>query len=173
MTHGEVAERNWIGKTVKNDWPTLSKRKNWETEKLGCCMKSPICSCTEVQWKKMNVCTNVHSEIVTNLSDTMCASSGPTRRIHLRRGMVQFSSVAQSCPTLCDPMDHSTPGLPVYHQLLESTQTHVHPTISSSVIPFSSCLQSFPTSGSFPMSQFFVSSGQTIGVSALCIKWPK
>ena len=41
-----------------------------------------------------------------------------------------------------------------------------HPTISSSVIPFSSCLQSFPASGSFPMSQFFTSSGQSIGVSA-------
>ena len=39
---------------------------------------------------------------------------------------VQFSSVAQSCLTLCDPMNRSTPGLPVYHQLLESTQTHVH-----------------------------------------------
>ena len=39
---------------------------------------------------------------------------------------VQFSSVAQSCPTLCDPMNHSTPGLPVHHQLPESTQTHVH-----------------------------------------------
>ena len=39
---------------------------------------------------------------------------------------VQFSSVAQSCPILCDPMDCSTPGLPVYHQLLEFTQTHVH-----------------------------------------------
>ena len=37
-----------------------------------------------------------------------------------------FSSVAQSCPTLCDPMNCSTPGLPVHHQLLESTQTHVH-----------------------------------------------
>ena len=37
-----------------------------------------------------------------------------------------YSSVAQSCPTLCDPMDHSTPGLPVHHQLLEFTQTHVH-----------------------------------------------
>ena len=37
-----------------------------------------------------------------------------------------FSSVAQSCPTLCDPMNRSTPGLPVYHQLLEFTQTHVH-----------------------------------------------
>ena len=39
---------------------------------------------------------------------------------------VQFSSVAQSCPTLCDPMNRSTPGLPVYHQLLEFTQTDVH-----------------------------------------------
>ena len=39
---------------------------------------------------------------------------------------VQFSSVAQSCPTLCDPMNRSMPGLPVHHQLLESTQTDVH-----------------------------------------------
>ena len=39
---------------------------------------------------------------------------------------VQFSSVAQSCPTLCDPINHSTPGLPVHHQLPEFTQTHVH-----------------------------------------------
>ena len=39
---------------------------------------------------------------------------------------VQFSSVAQSCPTLCDPMNHSTPGLPIHHQLPEFTQTHVH-----------------------------------------------
>ena len=41
-------------------------------------------------------------------------------------GSVQFTSVAQSCPTLCDPMNHNTPGLPVHHQLLEFTQTHVH-----------------------------------------------
>ena len=39
---------------------------------------------------------------------------------------VQFSSVTQSCPTLCDPMNRSTPGLPVHHQLSEFTQTHVH-----------------------------------------------
>ena len=82
----------------------------------------------------------------------------------------QFSSVAQSCPTLCDPMNRSTPGLPVHHQLPEFTQTHVywwcHPTISSSVIPFSSRLQSFPASGYFQMSHFFASGGQSIGVSA-------
>ena len=39
---------------------------------------------------------------------------------------LQFSSVAQLCPTLCDPMNRSMPGLPVHHQLLESTQTYVH-----------------------------------------------
>ena len=44
-------------------------------------------------------------------------------RIHIS---VQFSSVAQSCPTLCDPMNRSMPSLPVHHQLLEFTQTHVH-----------------------------------------------
>ena len=83
----------------------------------------------------------------------------------------QFSSVAQSCPTLCDPMDCSTPGFPVHHQLPELAQTHVHlnrwcrPTISSSIILFSSCLQSFSASLSFPMSQFFAQGGQNIGVS--------
>ena len=180
---------------------------------------------------------------------------------------VQYSSVAQTCPTLCDPMNHSTPGLPVHHQLLELAQTHVHwvgdiiqpfhplssllflpsifpcirvfsnesalhirwpkywnfsfsiilpmnilggsvqfshsvvsnslrphepqharppcpsptpgvhqnqrpssqwchPTISSSVIPFWSCPQSFPASGSFQMSQLFTSGGKSIGDSA-------
>ena len=39
---------------------------------------------------------------------------------------IKFSSVTESCPTLCDPMDYSTPGFPVHHQLLELTQTHVH-----------------------------------------------
>ena len=67
-------------------------------------------------------------------------------------------------------MNLSMPGLPVHHQLLESTQTHVHwvgdGTISSSVIPFPSCPQSFPPSGSFQMSQRFASGGQSIGVSA-------
>ena len=86
---------------------------------------------------------------------------------------VQFSSVVQSCLTLWDPMNHSTPGLPVHHQLPESTQTHVcwvgdaiQTSISSSAIPFSSCPQSFPGSGSFQMSQLFASGGQSIGVSA-------
>ena len=74
-----------------------------------------------------------------------------------REASVQFSSVAQSCLTLCDPMNHSTPGLPVHHQLPELAQTHVYqvgddPAISSSVIPFCFCPQSLPASESFPMS---------------------
>ena len=89
---------------------------------------------------------------------------------------VQFSSVAQSCLTLCDPMNH-TPGPPVHHQLPEFTQTHVHwwchPAISSSVVPFSSCPQSLPAAESFPMSQHFSSDGQSIGVSALASVLPK
>ena len=43
-----------------------------------------------------------------------------------KRTKIQFSSVAQSCPTLCDPMNHSTAGLPVHHQLPEFTETHIH-----------------------------------------------
>ena len=82
---------------------------------------------------------------------------------------VQFSSAAQLCPTLCDPMDCSTLALPVHRQLMEFTQTHVHwvgDAISSSIIPFSSHLKSFPASGSFPMSEFFASGGQSTGASA-------
>ena len=196
------------------------------------------------------------------------AHSLPGKGIKAILFSVQFSSFAQSCLTLWDPMNCSTPGLPVHHQLLEVTQTHVHwvsdaiqpshplsspfphginilqnllwemlplwdsyskmgneketynfvtevleilssvqishsvmsdslrphepqhtrppclsptpgahpnpcpscrwchPTISSSVVPFSSCPQSFPSSGSFQMSQLFASSGQNTGVSA-------
>ena len=91
------------------------------------------------------------------------------------RYAVQFSSVAQSCPTLCDPVDRSTPGLPVHHQLPEFTQTHVcrvGDAISFSVVPFSSCPQCLPASGSFPMSQLFTWGGQSIGVSVLASVLP-
>ena len=75
------------------------------------------------------------------------------------------------CPTLCDPVDCSTPGFPVHHHLPEFSQTHVHGVgdaiqPSHPVSPFSSCLQSFPASGAFAMSQLFTSRGQSIGASA-------
>ena len=80
-------------------------------------------------------------------------------------------SLRLSCPTLCYPMDCSTPGFPdltISCSLLKlmSMSQWCHPTISSSVVPFSSCLQSFPTSRSFPMSQFFTSGSQSIGALA-------
>ena len=87
-----------------------------------------------------------------------------------RKGVSSVQSLS-SVRLFETPLDCSTPSLPVHHQLPEFTQTHVHwvgdaiQTISSSVIPFSSCLQSSPASGSFPMSQFFTSGGQSIGVS--------
>ena len=75
--------------------------------------------------------------------------------------------------TLWEPMDCSTPGLLVHHQLPEFIQTHVtslsqwcHPTISSFVLPFSSHLQSLPASGSIPTSRFLASGGQSTRVSA-------
>ena len=81
------------------------------------------------------------------------------------------SSVTRSRPTLCSPVDCSTPGLPVHHQLPEFTQIHVHWVTdaiqpSHPVSPLSSRLQSFPASESFQMSQFFASGDQSIGVSA-------
>ena len=77
-------------------------------------------------------------------------------------------------------MDYSTPGFPVHHHCLELAQTHVHwvgdaiqPSYPlSSTVNFSSCLQSFQASWSFPMSQFFASGGQSIGTSALASVLP-
>ena len=97
----------------------------------------------------------------------------------LYRHCFQFNSDAQLCLTLWDPMNCSTPGLPVHHQLLELTinscpsSRWCHSAISSSVVPFSSCSQSLPASESFQMSQLFSWGGQRIGVSALVSFLPK
>ena len=88
---------------------------------------------------------------------------------------VQFSSVAQSCSTLCDPMNHSTPGLPVQHQLPEPTQTHIHWVgdaiqlsypLSSPSPPAFNLQPPSTASGSFLMSRLLASGGQSIGASA-------
>ena len=83
----------------------------------------------------------------------------------------QFSSVPQWCPTLCDPMDSAHQASlfitnPRSLFKLMSIESVFHPVISCSVVPFSFRLQSFPASGSFPMSQFFESGGQSIGALA-------
>ena len=85
---------------------------------------------------------------------------------------LRFSSVTQLCLTLCSPMDCSTPDFPCPSSIPRACSNSCpsshwcHPTISSSVIPFSSCLQSFPVSGTLTMSQFFASDGESIGASA-------
>ena len=88
--------------------------------------------------------------------------------------MVQFSSVAQLCLTLCDPMDYSTPGFPVHQQPPELAQTHVY-LVSDAIQP--SCPVSSSSSPTFNFSQYhlfslsrlFTSGGQSIGASVLVL----
>ena len=71
--------------------------------------------CTSTSWGSDNLCNFLKiTQLINGENGTPSTSHSP------------FSSVAQSCPTLCDSMNRSTPGLPVHHQLPESTQTHVH-----------------------------------------------
>ena len=91
---------------------------------------------------------------------------------------VPFSSVAQLCPTLCDPMNCSTPSFPVHHQLPEFTQTHIH-WVSDAIQPSRPLSSPFPPDPnpsqhqSFPMSQHFAWGGQSTGVSASASFLPK
>ena len=91
---------------------------------------------------------------------------------------VQFSSVAQSCPTLWDPMNRSTPGLPVHHQLPGFTQAHIH-RVRDAIQPSHPWSSPSPPAlkpsqhQSFTMSQLFAWGGQSIGVSALASFLPK
>ena len=133
---------------------------------------------------KENKSTNVKRYMKSNVccsaiysSQEVEATEGSANRWmnkqNVVRVSVQFSSLAQSCPTLCDPMDCSTPGFPVHHQLPELAQTHVHrvgdaiqpshPLLSTSPLTFN---LSGKASGSFQMSWFFTSGGQSTGVSA-------
>ena len=70
----------------------------------------------------------ISTTVCLKADDFLLAGSLKQMANHHRKKYIvtQFSSVAQSCPILCDPMNYSTPGLPVHHQLLEFTQTHVH-----------------------------------------------
>ena len=88
-------------------------------------------------------------------------------RLEGERKKFQFSSVAQSCPTLCDSMNHSTPDLPVHHQLMEFTQIHVH---TESVMPSSHLILCRPLlllPSILPSIKIFSSE------STLRMRWPK
>ena len=85
---------------------------------------------------------------------------------HQKEELNQFSSVAQSCPTLWDPMDCSTPSLPVHHQLPELAQTHVH-WVGDAIQP------SNPQSSPSPLPSVFPSIRVFSNELVLCIRWPK
>ena len=85
--------------------------------------------------------------------------------VYASRGMFQLSSITQSCSTLCYPMDCSTPGLPVHHQLLEFTQTHVH--WVGDAIHLILCCPLLLLPSIFPSIRVFSNE------SALRIRWPK
>ena len=102
----------------------------------------------------------------------------PTKEAPVSVASVQFNSVAQSCQTLCDPMDCNMTGFPVHHQLLELAQTPVHQ-VGDAIQPCHLLLSPSPLAfnfsqhqGLFPRSQLFASGGQSIGVSALASALP-
>ena len=108
---------------------------------------------------------------ITLIALFICCENQKSASMHLQimlpyKDSVKLSLVAQSCPTLCDPMDRTMPSFPVHRQLVEFTHTHVH-WVSDAIQP-SHLLSSpsppgFLASGSFQMSQFFTSSGQVGG----------
>ena len=139
----------------------------------------------EEEEKHLYVCMGKHHLIANNslqlavilnedLGYTLCTwgrkYTGLTRDWNkaLRKpvGTVQFSSVTQSCPTLCDPVVCSMPGLPVHHQLPEFTQTHVH-WVSDAIQPSHPLSSPSPLEFNLPSIRVFFSG------SALRIKWPK
>ena len=87
-------------------------------------------------------------------------------RKKVRTTLYQFSSVAQSCPTLCDPMNPSTPGLPIHHQLPEFTQTHIH-RVSDAIQPSILCRPLLLLSPIPPSIRVFSDE------STLHMRWPK
>ena len=108
-------------------------------------------------------------------SDMTEATSRSSSKLRLWQ-LCQFSSATQLCLPICDPMDGSTPGFPVHHQLLELAQTHVHRVgdaiqPSHPPFPFFSCLQSVPVSGSFQMSQCFPLSGKLLELQHQSFQW--
>ena len=122
-------------------------------------------------WATVHGVAKSQTQLNNYQTHTHACTHTPTLLVAVKISTVQFGSVTQWFSTTCEPVDCSTPGLPVHCRLLGVTQTHVcwvsdaiqpsHP-----IIPFASCLQSFPASGSFLVSQFFESGGQSIGVSA-------
>ena len=129
---------------VSTDFPTLNIL--YKCTQTIC---SLLCLAFHLTWRWMNVFSKF---------------------IHVKHELVLHSgcSVTESCPTLCNPMDCSTPGFLVLHYLSSLLKLMSIESVmpSNLLIPFSSCLQSFLASGSFAVSRLFASGSQSIGASA-------
>ena len=108
-----MAKNEWMGIDVSERCKQKSKKK------MSICMLN-----TKIEWKIIKqrcllsmTCWNWHVLAYASLLVSILSQFWVS---------VQFSSVTQLCPSLCDPMNRSTPGLPVHHQLPEFTQTHIH-----------------------------------------------
>ena len=147
--HGVAKSRTWLGNWTEVNWNTY--RSHMVPSIKQDSHKAIICCFLFISlW----IIISVKCEFLFNIIFLFFISS------------VQLSSVTQSYPTLCNPMNRSMLGLPVHHQLREFTQTHVHRVSSASVVRFSSWPKSLPASESFPMRQLFRWDGQSIGDSA-------
>ena len=135
--------------------PTVGQRDRICTEhrKMSCSTLRLKGQCKNISLKIINY-YSLGNLLLSLFSWTLAFSS------------VQFSSVALLCPTLCDPMNCSTLGLPIHHQLPESTQTHVH-CVGDAIQPFHPLLSPSPPALNLSHHHGLFSE------SALCIRWPK
>ena len=139
------------------------RKKIWQLKTLGCCKSSA----------KREVFNNTSLPQETRETSNKQPNPTPkeTRKRRTKNPKVSCCSVAKLCLTICDPMDCSKPRLPCSSPSpgvcsnLSQLSWWCHQITSFSVTTFSSCPQSFPASGSFPMSGLFTSGGQNIGAS--------
>ena len=135
------------------------------------CICVCVCVCVLTQscvilCNPMDVANQVHLSLELSRQEYLSGLPLPSSHIHTQFSSVQFSSIAQSCLTLCDPMNRSTPCLSVHHQLPEFTQTHVH-RVSDAIQP-SHTLSSPSPPAPIPLSIRVFSNE-----SALRMRWPK
>ena len=137
--------------------------RKWRTPGTGSPLKLP----PAVFFRMIIECpVSDKSRIRNSLSRNSSFPLNPGQFLKFEFSSVQLSSVAQSCPTLCDPMNRSTPGLPVHHQVLESTQTHVH-CVGDAI------QASHPLSSPSPPALNISQHQGLLNESALQIRWPK
>ena len=125
-----------------------------------------ILQARRLEWVAILFSRDLPASGIKHRSPALQVDSLPYEPSGKPQNYLQFSSVAQSCPTLCDSMNHSTPGLPVHQQLPEFTQTHVR-RVSDAIQP------SHPLSSPSPPAPNPSQHQSLFSESTLCMRWPK